>query len=134
MESQTKAWNSILHFSLGEIGIIGIVVLYDDYFDCFTDTEFKFDMDINYNLDILNGLKFCKSNNPYSNYRESYNNNEFIKSVIEEFVRPIWGNYLKSAKIKYQEEKLLCPILPQLIGICNLDYLTEDLLTGYYTV
>jgi len=102
MESQTKAWNSIWHFSLGRLGTIGIVVLYDDYFDCFTDTEFKFGVDVDYNLEILNGLKFCKLNNPYSNYHESYSNNEFIKSVIEEFAIPIWSAYLKSKKIKFQ--------------------------------
>lgn len=103
MESRTKTWNSIWHFSLGRMGIIGIVVLYDDYFDCFTDTEFKFGMDVNYNLKILTGLKFCKLNNTYRNYRESYKNREYVQMVVEEFVRPIWSNYLKSAEMSIQD-------------------------------
>ncbi len=88
MKTQTNPWNSIRHFSVGR-SIIGIVVLYDDYFDCYTDFDFKFGEGVDYNTEVLKSLKFCKLNNAYSNYRESYKNNEYIQLVAEEFIRPL---------------------------------------------
>lgn len=50
MESQSKPWNSIIPLSLVNLGVIGIIVFYDDYFDCFTDTEFNFGDCKDYNV------------------------------------------------------------------------------------
>lgn len=96
MESQSKPWNSIISLSMESLGVIGIIVCYDDYFDCFTDPEFNFTDTKEYNLGILNNLKYSRLNNKYGNNEEKRINNEHLKCVFEEFARPIWESFHKS--------------------------------------
>jgi hypothetical protein len=100
MEFKSKKWNSIIPAAFGKFGVIGIVVRYDDYFDCYTDTEFNFNEITEYSQEILNSLKYSKLNNRYfanSDYNSDRNFEEF---VFEEFARPIWAKYLESGETK----------------------------------
>lgn len=96
MESKLKKWNSIVLAKIGKLGAIGIIVRYNDYFDCYTDTEFNFNSNVKYSEEIFNALKYSKLNNRYFDNSDNISNALNEQSVIDEFMRPIWDRFLKS--------------------------------------
>ena len=96
MKVKSKSWNSIISMKMGNMGLIGIIVRYDDYFDCYTDTEFNFNDCKDYNIKIINSLKNKKLNNRYNDNTGNITNNLNEQYVFEEFARPIWNSFLNT--------------------------------------
>lgn len=98
MKAKSKRWNSILSIKMGNLGLIGIIVRYDDYFDCYTDTKFNFNDCNDYNIKIINSLKYKKLNNRYNANPKNITNNMNEQLVFEEFARPIWHSFFNTEK------------------------------------